>query len=159
MANNTVVFTAPELQSSLTCGLFIDYAQRVLVEGFTLSSSFEAILGATCRSNFPRHTNLVHLEREDSSAPLKILHYIFTHSHFRPWGHCLPAVCPSCKSPRPWTRPTDHKGSLSFACKRSSCKHVCRFAKPQGVVLLQKETTGGRWMVKQDLVELESFTL
>lgn len=154
MVDDTVVFTVPELQSSLTCGLFIDYAQRTLVEGFTLGSSFDAILSATCQSNFPRHTNLVHVERKDGSKPLKILYYIYTHSLIRPWGHHLPASCPSCKSPRSWARPTDHKGSLSFVCKRKNCKHVCRFPKPKGVVLLGKEISGGRWMSVENLVEL-----
>lgn len=82
--DDLVVFTAPEFQATLTLGLFVDYSQRVLIEGFSLYESLQAILTATAQSNFARHTNMMIIHRDEGLSIFSITHYFFTHAVLRP---------------------------------------------------------------------------
>jgi len=48
--NHLIAFTAPEFQAILTISFFVDFTQRILIEGFDLNPSFRAILNATNQS-------------------------------------------------------------------------------------------------------------
>jgi hypothetical protein len=143
-----VAFSAPQFQASLTCTFFIDYAQRILIEGYNLESEFKSLLAASSQSNVSRHTNLVYLKRQGPSK-VDALEFTFTHSIIRPWGHRIPSACPLCKSPRSWSKPIKQGSAIIFVCKQTGCKGTCRFTKPDGVELLGPHVNGGRWMVKE----------
>lgn len=146
-----VAFSAPQLQTSLTCGFFLDYAQRVLIEGYTLESDFKSLLVATSQSNFARHTNLVYFRRQDRSK-VNALEFTFTHPTLRPWGFRIPTTCSLCQSPRPWSKPIKQGTTIIFVCKLTGCKGMCRFAKPDDMEMLGPPSNGGRWMVKDRLI-------
>ena len=143
-----VAFSAPQLQVSLTCGFFMDYAQRILVEGYTLNGNFKALLAATAQSNLARHTNLVYFSCQ-SQGKLTIIEFIFSHPIFRPWGFRIPPACPRCKSARPWSKPITQSSSIIFVCTREGCKASCRFKKPDDVEVLNANVNGGRWMARK----------
>ena len=147
-----MAFSALQLQFSLTCPFFLDYAQRVLVEGYSLHTDFKALLTATSQSNFARHTNLMYFQRQAGSLKLEVSEFNFSHPTFRPWGFRIPASCPECKSPRSWGKPIKQGSSIIFVCHRTGCKGICRFGKPEGIQLLDTNVNGGRWMVKKYLV-------
>ena len=74
----------------------LDYAQRVLIEGFTLEDSFEAILSSTAHANLARHSTIVRFFPQTLTVPLPLglttVHhatiqaneYIFAHERLRP---------------------------------------------------------------------------
>jgi hypothetical protein len=145
--DNIVAFTATQFQPVLTTAFFIDYAQRVLIEGFALEKAFDAMLTASSQSNIARHTGVVHIHREDG-ASLQVWEYKFAHNKFRPWGNNLPGSCPTCGSPQSWGRPVTQKEALVFSCKFKKCKGRCRFVKPEGFERLKGSVNGGSWLCK-----------
>jgi len=146
--NNLVAFTAPQLHAVLTAGFFIDYAQRTLVEGFTLEKSFRAILAATSQSNLARHTNVVHVYSNDDCSALRVFQYVFIHPKFRPWGQRLPPSCSICKSPRSWSLRSSKNETVVFKCKKKNCKGFCQFVRPDGYEMGKANVNGGHWMHK-----------
>ena len=144
--NDLVAFTAPQLQASLTSSFFVDFAQRVLVEGFSLEKSFSTMLAATSQSNLARHTNVVHIHATPGNSDLDGQDFIFSHPKLRPWGNRLPPSCPRCKSPRSWSSPVCQDKAIVFLCNRDKCKEKCRFVKPEGYELSKVKVSGGRWM-------------
>lgn len=146
--DDLVAFSATKLQPSLTSTFFVDYAQRVLVEGYPLQGHFKSILTTSTQSNVACHTNLVYFQRQ-KRAKLDASEFIFTHSVIRPWGHRVPSICSSCKSPRPWSKPIKQGHTIIFVCTREGCRGTCRFTKPDNVEMLGTTVNGGQWMVKK----------
>ena len=82
--NDFIVFTAAEFHTALTTLFFIDYAQRILIEGFELRSSLDNILTATSQSPLGRHTNLVSIHHDAQTSALEAVKLIFTHTVWGP---------------------------------------------------------------------------
>jgi hypothetical protein len=146
--NDMVTLTAPQLHPSLTSHFFIDYTMRVVIEGFSLKSSFRSLLTASSQSNLSRHVDIVHLYYGQKDSKVFTDSYVFSHPKLRPWGQWLPISCPSCSSLHSWSDPTRNQSTIIFACKRPNCSALCTFRKPEGVELVGKEVNEGRWMVK-----------
>lgn len=147
--DDLLAFTAPEFHADLTVSFFVDYAQRVLVEGFELSASFKALLTASSQSNLPRHTNIVYVNFEDGHLS-EAKEYVFSHEQWRPWGHRLPPSCPICSSPECWKDPVKSKSTYIFNCRSDKCAGVCLFDKQEGFEPLPGDSVaGGRWLVRE----------
>jgi hypothetical protein len=147
--NDMVSFTAPELHATLTVSFFVDFTQRVLVEGFPLCTSFKAILTATSQSFLARHTNVVYIRHSDDGSKLCIERYTFTHPKWCPWGHQLPLACPGCSSPCPWTDPQTTGSTIPFTCRFDSCTTKCHFQRPDNLRFVGGDMSGGRWMIDE----------
>lgn len=146
--NDLVAFSAPEFHAGLTVGFFVDYAQRVLIEGFSLRPSFKQILTATSQSALGRHTNIVHVHRDAETSAFLAWAYVFTHVQWRPWGNRLPIACPECQSPQAWAQAGKQGSTYLYACRWKGCKGKCAFRKPEGYELYSQDVNGGRWMQK-----------
>lgn len=146
--DDLVAFSARKLQVSLTATFFVDYAQRVLLEGYTLHSHFKSLLTASAQSNVARHTNLVYVRRK-THGKLDACEFVFTHPIFRPWGCRIPSSCPSCKSPCSWSKPIKQGQCIIFVCTREDCRGTCRFKKPDDAEMVGSNVNGGRWMIKK----------
>lgn len=147
--NDLIAFTAPEFHVDLTVSFFVDYAQRILVEGFELSASFKALLTASSQSNLARHTNIIHVNFEDGCLS-QAKEYVFSHEKWRPWGHRLPPSCPKCSSPESWKDPVKSKSTYIFNCRSDTCDGVCSFEKQEGFEPLPGDSVaGGRWLVRK----------
>ena len=144
--NNFIAFTAAEFYAALTTLFFIDYAQRILIEGFELCSSLDNILRATSQSPLGRHTNLVSIHHDAQTSALEAVKLIFTHTTWRLWGSHLPASCPKCSSPQCWLKPTKSGSTYVYSCRRSGCSGPCSFQKPAGFELQSSSVNGGCWM-------------
>lgn len=154
--SHLVSFTAKKLHPLLLTPFLIDYTQRVLIEGFTLEDSFEAILSSTSHANLSRHSTIVRFFPKTLTVPaIQATEYIFVHERLRPWGHSLPIACPICKCPRAWGRPIKENSTIVFWCKTLNangvkCPGKARYRKPDGLVPFSRDVGGGRWMM-QDL--------
>ena len=146
-----VAFCATQLQVSLTCTFFVDYAQRVLLEGFSLESHFKSLLNASSQSNVARHTNIMYI-RHHNRSQMQVVKFIFTHPVIRPWGERLPSACSLCKSPRPWSKPVKQGNAIVYVCQRKGCRGVCRFMKPDDVEMLGPRVNSGRWMIVKEFI-------
>lgn len=149
--DDLIAFSAPKLQASLTGSFFVDYAQRILVEGYTLKSHFKSLLSASAQSNVARHTNIVYFHRQNRTT-LSAFEFTFTHTRFRPWGWRIPPACSSCRSPRPWSKPIKQGTTLIFVCNQEGCRGTLRFSRPDDVDMVGENVNGGRWMVKERLI-------
>src|ERR1700736_6005110 len=76
--DDLVAFTAPEFHAILALSFFVDYTQRVLVEGFDLADSFKHTLNGCSQSHLAQHTNIVHARFKDSLA-LIVKEYVVSH--------------------------------------------------------------------------------
>jgi len=147
--NHLIAFTAPEFQAILTISFFVDFTQRILIEGFDLNPSFRAILNATNQSPLGRHTNVVHITQVQDNNMLKPIarKFVFTHPQFRPWGLRLPISCEKCGAPNLggtwWTQ----NSTYVFYCRGKQCSGEFRAERPAGFD--RNETKGGHWMEKQ----------
>ena len=140
------MFTAPQLQPSLTVGFILAYAQQVLVEKFNVLTCMQNILPTA--STICHHTDIVHI------CPLpqgkhKGTRYVWVHPKIRPWGHELPIQCPKCWWIRPWLSARETFG-VFFACE--NCNHQLTFNAPKEPNnRLGGAVFGGRWMVVDHL--------
>jgi len=132
--------------------MFLDYAQRTLIEGFELSRNFATILSTTSISCIARHTSIAHFRLGPNSITIK--EYIWSHEDFCPWGHRLPPACPSCHSPRPYGKSIKQETTLIFVCGYSNCRGRLRFDKPDGVVFGNRDG-GGKWLIKEQMMEFK----
>jgi len=147
-ADNLIAFTAAEFHPALIAPFFIDFAHRVLLEGFDLAQSMKQMLTATVQSPVARHTNIILLHRDDDNSLASTL-YVFTHPTWRPWGQRLPPACPECASPHSWSDAVRKYSTYSFSCRYEKCSGSCSFSKPEGFELYTPEMKGGRWMKKE----------
>lgn len=146
--DNIIAFTAVEFHAALTTPFFIDFTNRILVEGFDLASSMKHILTATAQSSVARHTNILLMHRVSGSSSIASTLYVFTHPRWRPWGHRLSPACPVCASPHSWSNEVRTGSTYSFACRYPFCRGSCSFDKPDGFELYTDDVKGGRWMKK-----------
>jgi hypothetical protein len=146
-----VAFTAPEFHAVLTTSFFVDFAYRVLIEGFSLSYSFKPMLAACSQSSLARHTSIVHVHFENGGIAYS-KEYVFSHEKWRPWGYRLPASCNGCSSPLSWKDPVKSKSTYIFNCRNVDCREVCSFEKPPHFVPFSSDVAGGRWMVRDYVI-------
>ncbi|KZP12665.1 hypothetical protein FIBSPDRAFT_898039 [Athelia psychrophila] len=96
-AKEVIAFSSAGLIPTLTNTFWLDFASRVLLEGFGLRQALPYMLSATSTSCFVRHTNLVYAQvPRDKSKPVVCAEYIWTHPVLRPFGRRLPANCVEC---------------------------------------------------------------
>jgi hypothetical protein len=147
--NDLMAFTAIEFHAALIAPFFIDFAHRILIEGFDLAPSMKHILTATAQSSVSRHTNIVLMHRNPSTLSIASTLYVFTHPKWCPWGQRLPPACPTCGSPHSWSGKVKKGSTYSFVCRYISCTGgSCSFDKPEGFELFTDDMNGGRWMKK-----------
>ncbi|KZP05417.1 hypothetical protein FIBSPDRAFT_967284 [Athelia psychrophila] len=96
-ANEAIAFSSPGLIPTLTNVFWLDFAIRVLIEGYSLDKALPYMLTATSTSSFVRHTNLLYV-RISTSQPKAALssEFVWTHPELRPFGRRLPANCAEC---------------------------------------------------------------
>jgi hypothetical protein len=159
--DHLVAFTATKLHPILLTAFLVDYAQRVLVEGFTLNESFELILSSIAHAALARHSTVVHFYPKTLIVPLPLglstinhtaiqaREFIFAHEKLRPWGQKIPICCAICKSPRSWGRPIKENSTIVFWCKTQNangakCPGKSRHPKPDGLEPFSRMVGGGR---------------
>ena len=80
--NRTIAFGAPQLHATLLVPFFLDYTQRVLVEGFKPEESFKSILSATAHASIACHSSIVYMELNDNCT-VNAGELIFTHMWYQ----------------------------------------------------------------------------
>jgi hypothetical protein len=127
--------------------MFIDYAQRFLLEGFPLDEQFHTLLSSTSHANIARHTNVIYIQLKAGS--LICLEYKWSHENFRPWGHRLPIACHSCNALRPYGKHVKPKigTTLTFLCRNPECDGCISFSKPDGIEVINSDA-GGNWLIE-----------
>ena len=150
--NHLVGFTAAQLHAALITPFFVEFTQRVLVEGYRLGPSMKYILASTSMSNLPHHTNIIYIQYDVDTSSLTSTIHVFTHPKWRPWGNRLSAACPKCSSPHSWSDVVKQGSTYTYNCRRYGCPGSCSFPKPEGFELSNIEVNGGRWMQKEYMV-------
>jgi len=69
--NNLLAFSATELCPVLIAPFFLNFAQRVLVEGYNLQFSMKSILAGISKFQLVRHTDIVHVNCDAVSSSIK----------------------------------------------------------------------------------------
>jgi hypothetical protein len=130
-------FTSDSLIPTLLSSLFLDLAQRVIVENFNIDDKLiDVVLNSSPIA--ARHTSIVHIKLSENGQVQTRKKYVWAHKDMQPWGNPLPPQCERCGAFRPWgprLRGKD-KVTAEFSCQAVTsdglqCKHVVRFVKPE----------------------------
>lgn len=155
-ATEAIAFSSPKLVPSLTNPFWLEFSQRVLVEGFPLQQALTHMLATTSTSPFVRHTNLLYARIPQlTTEPVVCYDYVWTHPEFRPFGHRLPVNCPGCGCidtfgpPRKQTPASGTK--YTFQCRghkidASLCQHQIVVVPMDGFEAFGHAQNGARWM-------------
>jgi len=149
--DNLIAFTATEFHAALVTPFFINFTQRILIEGYNLCTSMTPMLLATSQTHLARHTDLVYMQLKKETSLVHSTLYMFTHPKWRPWGNHLPISCPSCASPHSWSDLTKTQSTYNYSCKRTGCSGWCSFSKPDDFspCKSEPEVNGGCWIKKE----------
>jgi hypothetical protein len=124
----------------------LDIAQRVFIEGFTLSKVIPGILDSSSIAG--RHTSITVIDRYSKTPG--VLKYMPRDHARRPWGQYLPPQCSSCGSTNSWSAAVTVGTSLVYTCKyregTRACTRTISFSPPTN-----KYEKLGAWLaVKMD---------
>lgn len=158
-AKEVIAFSSAGLIPTLTNTFWLDFASRVLLEGFGLRQALPYMLSATSTSCFVRHTNLVYAQvPRDKSKPVVCAEYIWTHPVLRPFGRRLPANCVECGCMSSFGKPiklTPKTAATTyvFVCQGrdtegKACLHELSIEPIEGFEPYGQSQNGARWMVR-----------
>lgn len=157
-ATEAIAFSSAKLIPVLTNTFWLEFANRVLVEGFSLQQALPYMLSASSTSTVVRHTNLIYVRiPTGKQQPVVCTDFIWTHPEFRPFGRHLPANCPSCACIASFGRPirlTPKGGSkYVFVCNGRNthgepCEHELTVQPMEGFQPYGQAQNGARWMSK-----------
>ena len=146
---DTIAFTASGLQSTMTASFFLEYAQSVVLEGFSTRNVLQSLLSSS--RALTRHSNIVHIAttKKDNQFSMKAYRLVWSHKTIRPNGYSLLAQCSVCKSIGSWQCEAAGKdGSIRVACKgrigEQSCANVSTVPKLAGQKV--DESKAGSWI-------------
>jgi hypothetical protein len=86
----------------LTTGFFIEYAQSVVLDGFSTRAVIQSLLSSS--RALTRHSNIIHVQTLAANEEARTIarKYVWTHKSIRPNGTSLPLQCGTCKSIGSW---------------------------------------------------------
>ena len=155
--NHLFAFTTDSLIPTLLSSLFLDLAQKLIVEGFQIDKNFVRImLGPALIA--ARHTSIVHIIKNGpgSDTPVSSFKYVWAHREMQPWGRPKPAQCSKCKSFRSWGArlPPNNLDGGAFRCeaviKNQVCHNVFVSARPSNISLQVGDWIIATWPANED---------
>jgi len=140
--------TAPEFQAILTISFFVDFTQRILIEGFDLilhSEQYQCDKSVTSWSSHKRR----HITQVQDKTCMKThSRGLSLHTHsFRPWGLRLPISCEKCGCTPTLGGRDEPEFHLCLYCRGKQCSG--EFRRTRASWIDRNETKGGHWMEKQ----------
>ena len=126
--NHLFAFTTNSLILTILSSLFLDLAQKLIVEGFQINKNFVHImLGPALIA--ARHTSIMHIIKNSPSSdtPVSSFKNVWAHREMQPWGRPKPAQCSKCKSFRSWGAclPPNYLVRGAFHCEAVIKNQVC----------------------------------
>ena len=137
-------FGAVHLQAVLTAPFFMNFAQRVLLEGMYLTDN--TIASVFDQSLFlARHTPIWMFWREKLHDKFTIYKYDWTHHNMRPHGHDIGLQCPGCGSLSSREGKSLQNQVILIVCKKADCDWSKAFTPPAMKVKMLTLGEHGKW--------------
>ena len=139
-------FGATHLQAVLTVPFFMNFAQRVLLEGMQLT---EHNIGTVFDQSMflARHTPIWFFWHSDLNDNFTLDKYDWMHLTMRPHGHDIGLQCPHCGSlsSRDGSFTNGEGSDIVVVCSKIGCTWLQCFRVPRGDVKVLTLGENGRW--------------
>lgn len=142
-AHRMIVFSTDAVQGTLAGTFFDAFADRVYLEGMSLSD--HNMVSLLDKSDITtRHTPIWYFSRSTVDSGLCLRVFQWTHPTTQPHGEQVSPQCPGCGA-LAWQKSIEGSGgAITLRCENQGCKFERVYQRPEGCTRL-KSSDGGMW--------------